>query len=43
MNTHHPEECCVSQSLVLVDGRQNAEDQTGQNYEKPVGDKADKT
>lgn len=40
-NTHHPEECCVSQGLVLIDGGQNAENQTGQNYEKPARNKAD--
>lgn len=39
-DTHHPEECCVSQGLVLVNGRQNTEDQTRQNYEKPAGNKA---
>lgn len=33
----------MSQGLVLVDGRQNAEDQTGQDYEKPEGNKADHT
>lgn len=37
-NTHHPEERSVSQGLVLFDGRQDAEDQTGQNYEEPVGE-----
>lgn len=34
-NTHHPEESCVSEVLVLVNGREHAEDQTGQNNEKP--------
>lgn len=33
-NTHHPEECCVRQGLVLLNGRENTEDQTRQNYQK---------
>lgn len=38
-NTHHPEKCCVSQVLVLVNGREDTQDQTGQNYKKPAGEK----
>lgn len=34
-STHHPEERRVSQRLVLVDGGQDAEDETGQNDEEP--------
>ncbi len=42
-NTHHPKECFVSQGLVLFNGGQNAEDQTGQNYEEPAENTADHT
>lgn len=39
INTHHPEKCCVCQVLVLVNGREDTQDQTGQYYEKPAGEK----
>lgn len=35
LNTHHPEECRVSERLVLVDGGEDAEDETRQNNEEP--------
>lgn len=33
----------MSKSLVLVNGGENTEEQTGQNYEKPGGNEADHT
>lgn len=35
LKTHHPEERGVSEGLVLVDGGEDAEDETRQNNEEP--------
>lgn len=43
LKTHHPEECCLRQGLVLVDGGEDAEDQTGQNHEEPAGRRTQQT
>lgn len=43
LKTHHPEECCLRQGLVLVDGGEDAEDQTGQNHEEPAGRRIQQT